>query len=292
MSRVNYWSHSRFAEWLRSKFGLTNPTALSGKDWKIWREVSKNTSPFIHWLTDTAFDKVQDFFCWPIDKLWDLRCALNARYFDKYHYLPTKLNPWQYHEVDTRILHGLFETLVDFVEIEKAWMHVIWGQDENQKKFGYKWYEMNRWLNWFASEKRHPLAGIEYLEWEMSLVKDESWYGNDEQCIREAKEKGEFGQMTGQALAAKEQFELYHWWKNVRPNRPDPHDESGYSEYFRKLEEKHGGDFLASLDDQTPELVEESRICSKRCHEIEEEYEREDEEMLIRLIKIRRSLWT
>ena len=292
MSRINYWSNSRFAQWLRSKFGLSNPLALSSKEWQVWHKSSKEAAPFIHWLTDTAFDRIQNFFCWPKDKLWDIRCALNSRFFDKYHYLPTKLNPWTYHEVDERILHGLFETLVDFVEIEKAWMHVIWGQEENQKKFGYKWYEMNHWLNWFVSEKRHPLAGIEYLEWEMSLVKDESWYGNDEESIREAKEKGEFGQMTAQAVAAKEQFELYNWWKNIRPNRPDPHDESGYSLYFEKLEAKHNGDFFAGLEDQTPELAEEARKCSLDCSKIEEAYDKEDEEMLIRLIRIRRSLWT
>ena len=292
MSRINYWSNSKFSHWIREKFGLSNPAAMTSADWRRWRKQCENKSPFIHWLTNTALDNIQDFFCWPKDKLWDLRCAVNAKYFDKYYSLNTKLNPWQYHEVDTRILYGLFETLVDFVEIEKAWMMVIWGQEENQKKFGYKWYEMNGWTSWFASEKRHPEAGLAHLEWEMSLIRDDSWYGENEEAIAEAKEKGEYGTLTGQALAAKEQYELYNWWKNIRPNRPDPHDASGYSVYFAKLEAKHDGDFLAGLDDQDSELAEEGRKCSLSCHEIEEAYEKEDEEMLIRLIKIRRSLWT
>ena len=291
MSRMNYWSDSAFAEWLRKKFGLSNPGALTSKGWREWRNESKKTAPFIHWLTDEVFNKVQDFFCWPKDKLWDLRCAINARFFDKYHRLPTRLNPWQYHEVDTRVLHGLFETLVDFIEIEKAWMNVIWGQEENRKKFGYTWFEMNGWIRPLF-ERRHPEAGIAYLEWEMSLITDDAWYGGDEESIKKAKEAGEYGKMTGQALGAKEQFELYHWWKHVRPTRPDPYDESGYSTYFKKLEEVHGDDFFVGIEEQTPEMVEESRKCSKTCHEIEEAYEKEDEEMLIRLIKIRRSLWT
>lgn len=291
MSRINYWSSSKFAYWLRAKFGLTNPSALTSKEWRVWRETSKNAAPFIHWFTDEALNRIQDFFCWPKDKLWDLRCALNARYFDKYHYLPTRLNPWQYHEVDTRVLHGLFETLVDFIEIEKAWMSVIWGQDENREKFGYTKWEMNRWTNWLFTEKRHPEAGLHYLEWEMSLVQDDAWYGNHEPSISEAKEKGEYGKPTGQALSAKEQFELYNWWKNIRPNRPDPYDASGYNDYFAMLE-KNGKDFLDSLEDQTPEQAAISRKCSMDCHEIEQAYEKEDEEMLIRLIKIRRSLWT
>lgn len=289
--RSSYWSQSKFANWLRKTAGLTSPDGLTSAGWRQWGKKSKEISPFIHWFTDGFLDSLQNFFSWPKDRLWDVRCAINARFFDKYHYLPTRLNPWQYHEVDTRVLHGLFETLVDFIEIEKAWMHVIWGQEENRKKHGYSWFEMNGWFRPLF-ERRHPLAGIEYLEWEMSLITDDAWYGNDEESIKKAKEAGEYGKMTSQALAAKEQFELYHWWKHIRPNRPDPYDESGYSAYFKKLEEVHGDDFFVGIEEQTPEMVEESRKCSKTCHEIEEAYEKEDEEMLIRLIKIRRSLWT
>lgn len=292
MGRINYWSSSVISQWLRSKFGLRNPSCLSSEGWSEWQKECKIKSPFIHWLTDTFFDRIQDFFCWPKDKLWDIRCALNSRFFDKCHYLPTKLNPWQYHEVDTRILHGLFETLVDFIEIEKAWMHVICGQEENQKKYGYKWYELNGWTSWFASEKRHPLAGIEYLEWEMSLVKDDSWYGDDIESIELAKQTGEYGQLTSQAEMAKEQFELYHWWKNIRPLRQHPHDKSGYSAYFEKLRSRHNGDFFAALNDRSSDLEEEGRKCSIICNEIEVAYDNEDTQMLIRLIKIRNSLWT
>lgn len=292
MSRINYWSSSRFSHWLRSKFGLKNPRALSASEWREWKKDSKTRAPFIHWLTDVALNKIQDFFCWPKDRLWDLRCALNARFFDKYHYMPTRLDPWKYHEVDTRILHGMFETLVDFIEIEKAWMHVIWGQDENRKKFGYSWWEMNGWTNWLFTEKRHPDAGLAYLDWERSLVFDDAWFGNHEPSIQEAKEQGRYGMPTGQAKDAQEQYELYNWWKNIRPNRPDPYDISGYNDYFKRIEEKNGGDILACLDVQSPEDMTESRKCSASCHEIEEAYEKEDEEMLIRLVKIRRSLWT
>ena len=292
MSRSNYWSLSRFSKWLRTKFGLENPGALSSEDWVKWRKDSKLKAPFIHWLTDTAFDRVQDFFCWPKDKLWDLRCALNSRFFDKYYTMQTRLDPWRYHEVDTRMLHGMFETLVDFVEIEKAWVMVIWGQDENRKKFGYKWYEMNGWTSWFASEKRHPEAGLAHLEWEMSLVRDNSWYGDNEEAIAEAKEKGEYGTMTHQAEAAKEQFELYNWWKNVRPKRPDPMDASGYTVYFDRLRNNSDDDFFSFLNTKSEEDRIEQKTCSDLCSQIEEAYEKEDEEMLIRLIKIRRSLWT
>lgn len=291
MSRLNYWSSSWLANWLRNKFGLPRLKCGTSKEWKEWRAASKAKSKFIHWFTMEFLDKLQDFFNWPKDKLWNVRCAINARYFDKYHYLPTRLNPWQYHEIDTRVLHGLFETLVDFIEIEKAWMHVIWGQEENRKKFGYTWYEMNGWIRPLA-ERRHPEAGLDYLQWEMSLVIDESFLGFCEEHIAEAKKLGTYGTMTSQAISAKEQFDLYHWWKNIRPNRPDPYEASGFNSYFAKMEKKNGGDFLAALDDSDPSDIEESLKCHKSCDEIEEAYEKEDEEMMIRLIKIRKSLWT
>ncbi len=291
MTRSNYWSSSRLAKWIRKRFGLENPTAMTSEGWAAWRKESKSKAPFIHWLTDTAFNRIQDFFCLPKDILWDLRCAINSRYFDKYHTIQTRLDPWRYHEVDSRMLHGMFEMFVDFIEIEKAWMMVIWGQDENREKFGYKWYEMNGWLNWFMSEKRHPEAGLAHLQWEMSLTMDDSWYGHSAEAIAEAKEKGEYGKPTRQAESAKEQFELYNWWKNVRPKRPDPMDASGYTAYFDKRSDD-SDDFFSFLNHKSEEDQLEQRACSDLCEKIEADYEREDEEMLIRLIKIRRSLWT
>jgi hypothetical protein len=51
-------------------------------------------------------------------------------------------------------------------------------------------------------------------------------------------------------------------------------------------------DFLASLSDRSPaERAESSRILDLS-HQIEAEQEAEDEEMMIRLIRIRRALWT
>jgi hypothetical protein len=49
---------------------------------------------------------------------------------------------------------------------------------------------------------------------------------------------------------------------------------------------------LGWLEDKTPEEAEESRQILDRCHEIEDQYETEDTEMLIRLIKVRQRLWT
>lgn len=292
MSRGNYWSSSRLAKFLRAKFGLPKLKSGTSKQWREWRVESQKKAPFIHWLTDKFFNKAQDFFCWPKDKLWDLRSALKARYKNKYHYLPTRLNPWRYHEVDNRMLHGLFETLVDFVEIEKAWMHVIWGQEENQKKFGYKWFELHPATNWLF-DRRHPEAGIAYLNWEMSLKWDDGSFGNHQPHIDQAKADGTYNTPTNQAKSAKEQFELYNWWKVVRPNRPDAMDASGLTKYYEEVEEQNGGDFLECLGAKHSTVTrEEFKAMHDKCARIEKEYDAEDEEMMIRLVKIRQALWT
>jgi hypothetical protein len=65
-----------------------------------------------------------------------------------------------------------------------------------------------------------------------------------------------------QSHCAQEQKELYLWWKDIRPTRVDPFDN-------------------VIWDDP-----------NKSRFDAEEEQFEEDTEMLIRLMKIRRSLWT
>jgi hypothetical protein len=121
---------------------------------------------------------------------------------------------------------------------------------------------------------------LDNLEWQRNLVWKEEELGAD---------NPEVGKRTYQAIKAEEILALYKWWTEVYPNRPDPHDASGWSEYCDRKREQ-GGHFLAETKD--PELRAFGDKALERTREIEEAYEKEDEEMLIRLIKIRNSLWT
>jgi hypothetical protein len=67
-------------------------------------------------------------------------------------------------------------------------------------------------------------------------------------------------------------------------------DASGWSAYC-ELRIKNGNDFL-DFEDKTPEEAEMSRAALDKSTEIETAYNTEDEEMMIRLIKIRQGLWT
>lgn len=97
--------------------------------------------------------------------------------------------------------------------------------------------------------------GLKCHEWEKSLVKGEDMgYGEDHP---------EYGTPTNQALAAIEQEAIWSWWKENK-------DQEFYKE----------------------EVDSEGKIKHTYDLEGEEKQKEEETEMLIRLIKIRGSLWT
>jgi hypothetical protein len=101
----------------------------------------------------------------------------------------------------------------------------------------------------------------------------------------------EYGKPTGQAERAKEIKELYTWWTVTHRNRPDPYDASGWTEYCEAARMANGGKFSFGAD-KSPELKKMSDKSHKLLQKIEAAYEKEDEAMMIRLIKARDSLWT
>lgn len=223
---------------------------------------------------------MQNFLYWPIEHLSDLRHYIQNRWIHPTHQLSSKLKKGQWHELETRMLYCLFDELVDFVEVEQARMSIRFSDDE------YKKYDtfLNRALD-FIGFWRCPEAGLDYLTWASNLKKDEEW-GVD-------KESSAFGQPTPQALVAQEIIVLYKWWKEQRPKRPDPMDASGLTAYYEEREQpgqEHS--FLYLDENESEESRERWKKLSDLCHKIEQEQEDEDTEMLIRLVKIRRGLWT
>lgn len=268
MTRTHYWSCSTFAAWLRRIGGLPQlPAAASSAEWKAYRKECQAANPRLYWLIEDGLDRLQNLICWPVDKLNEIGYYLRNRFADRLHYLPTRLPAGQYQDLSTRVLHALMESLVDFVEVEKAWMtHVC--HDDARRKYEYK---PRRWWRPF----RCPQAGIDYLEWEATLDQ-----------IEEDPERGVY-RSEQQAVMAREILALYRWWKFERPKRSDAYDISGYS----TLCEQSGreDDDLGFL--QCP-LPPEMKAALQKAGEIEASYDQEDQEMLARLIKIRQGLWT
>lgn len=210
-SRLNYWSCSKLADKIR---GTPKPTALEWDAWDKWHTKAEKKHPIRYWVAEELLTKLQDIICWPSDVIYTIRIYIRNRFIDQTHVLKTGLKKGEYYDFDTRILYGLFNELVDLVEIEYASL----AYDENKQ---YKFVR-----------GRCVEAGLDYLKWACDLRYDVN-YGVD-------KSNKHYGKLTHQATAARKVSKLYHWWKN-RPNRQDPHDlfnkKKDGEKYFLKIDQ-------------------------------------------------------
>lgn len=248
-NRIHYWTCSKFADWIR---GTPKPYALEWGEWSNWKKETKAKNPARFWLAEEGLDKLQNLVMFPSDLYYTVKTYIVNRW-DQSHVLKTGLKPGGYYDLDTKILHGLFTELVDLVEIEMAHMS-RWGND---KKYIF-------------TKGRSQEAGLDYLDWASSLTCGKSYQLN--------KKDQRYNKPTQQALDAQKIRELYLWWKNERPNRPDPFVISGYAE-------------KDSDDELFGKMTKERLTRMKQCDKLERAYEKEDTDKLIQLIKIRRSLW-
>ena len=284
--RTHYWSCSKFAKWVSTTFGARpKPDSGTAEEWAEWHRDVRNNHPAVYWFTEKFLDAAQNVIWWPYDKVCDARYYLFNRYVSKTHYLQTGLKPGEYHSVEKRLLHGMFTELVDFIEVEKAYHHCV-CDDEKRAQYQLPWWRGGwYWLRWGVW--RCPEAGLDYLDWESSLKFDDEWMD---------KADPKYGTSTPQALAAMEQKRLYEWWKNIRPNRPDPYDESGWSEFCERRRaaraDEEDDSWSMLFDDKTDEERAESKRLLDMLNDIEKRYDDEDEAMMVVLIKIRQSLWT
>jgi hypothetical protein len=276
--RSHYWTCSKFADWLRGSPKLKCGTS---EEWDAWYASSAKAHPVRYWIAEEGLDHLQTIVHYIPDKLNDVRYYINNRWVSRSHALtahPRDIKPGTWRDVGNRFLPCLFNELVDFVEIEQAWHHCIWS-DDAKTKFETPWWRKG-WLRWRTW--RCPEAGMEYLKWASTLT-------NEEFLEEGEKHKAE---PTYQAKAAKEIIELYTWWTTTYRNRPDPMDASGWSAHCEAMRVKYPGSFFSSLNSKDPEDRKASNKAHKLLSKIEKAYEKEDEEMMIRLIKIRESLWT
>jgi hypothetical protein len=94
------------------------------------------------------------------------------------------------------------------------------------------------------------------------------------------KEDPLYGQPMPQSQQHQEILDLYHWWLE-RPNRIHP--ECPLPDKMR---------YLFSSEKLSPEEREMIDEWIKTSNETDERYRNEDDDMLVRLIKVRHSLWT
>lgn len=177
---------------------------------------------------------------------------LRYRTTDRNHVLRTGMKPG-YHDKPEQMLHVNFQLLVDYVEIECANMATIFLPEwQNQRK--------NRIKRWLRIPERNPQAGIAYL---LEPLEGE---GTDTH-----------------AEIQREIVSLYQWWCTDRAQRADPCEASGWDEFCAQ----HSN--ILNLD-HTHDA--QSADILARLRDMEARYQREDQEMLHRLIEVRDHLWT
>lgn len=271
-----YWTCTAFADWIR---GTMKPKAASGDEWITWRRDAKKNHPVRYWLAEEGLDYIQDFITWPVRKLYDIKYYINNRWVTRTHQLTAHhrdIRPGSWCDVGNRFLPCLFNELVDFVDIELAWWHIVWASREDRAKYRPPFWATGwfRWRIW-----RSKQAGLDNLAWQMSLTNKDYI----------AEDHPDYGQPSPQAITAREIRDLYIWWTEERPRRVDPMEASGWSAYCdrRRQSDPENWIFMGLGDNR-----ENTDHMHKIMQELEAKYEAEDETMLIRLIKIRNSLWT
>ena len=255
-----HWAESSIVYKLRTWFGITKPIALQWGEWDEWKKTTKREHPIGWWFTEVLPDALEWFPKTFLDPFYLIGYYYRNRFHRQTHVLRTGFKPGKYHDLSERLLYGVMESLVDFIEVEKAWLYIIWHPEDNLK----------------LVKGRNAAAGLKYIDWEITLDSDDL---PDDQ------------RSDLQAAAAREMKTIYHWWKEVRPHRPDPMDTSGWLEYCDEIRDT-GWELLDERRPKEPGEDERTRTMHRSMHEMEEAYDREDEEMLCRVMKIRLHLWT
>jgi hypothetical protein len=170
--------------YIKEKLNIKQIRVGTTNDFKNYDEWLKNNHPYMFWFENVFCDKLQNIVCYPYEVYSNIRSYLHNRFISKPHILNTKLPVGQWYDYDTRLLHGAFESFVDYVEKEVATMSK-WSQDKEDK-------DKAKSENWGNRE-----WAIYYLDWEITQTHE------------------------SQAEHAKIKKMLYLWWKDVYNKRPD-----------------------------------------------------------------------
>jgi hypothetical protein len=240
------------------------PGSMSSKGWRLFDKEFKEKAP-IRYFFDKSFKRSVIL---PIKwKFGHISNWIRFRTYDKYHKIDSGLKPG-YYDTDTLMINVNFNLLKEFVEVEQARQTYYWS-DEYKKKAGF-WEKHMPYYRKFVSFRRSDL-GIKHFEWAATL--DDPKLPPMERSERQARD-------------AREILILYKWWVTDRPARKEVEHPEFSDQGLGTL-----GSFDADFDKTAPDYVKYIESIQNSGNQ-EEAWHKEDEEMLIRLIKIRQGLWT
>lgn len=258
----------KYKDYIRKKFNIEKPKAATWDGWNEWHDKTKNKNPRGYFWLETFPNFFEDNWTYVIRQFGDMKRWVRYRTFDRYHIIDTGLEPG-FREFDERCLHGCFSMLVDYVEKDLAWRSALFSEEDYSK---YPWWGRGLFR---VKVSRQPEIGVKHLRWESGL---------DNPNLSPT------SRSDYQAERAREILDLYHWWKFVRPLRKDPMDLGGWSAICS--EHKQNDKSILSNKNKSNTDRQREREALDKTHAIEQAFEDEDTDQLIRLIKIRQGLWT
>ena len=276
MSR--YYAGNSFFRWLRTKvFKIEKPHALPLSQWSSWEEKFKDEHPFAFFLTESIPDVLEKIPEWTIDPIMNVKYYLANRFVSQTHKLQTRLKPGKWYDADTRITSACFETLVDYVEIELADRYVSFSSEKDQALYNFPWwtkYRLTRWVPYRCKQ-----AGLASLKWACTL---------DDPSLPV------YDRSERQAECAREISIIYFWYTQARIKQEDIWKIVGLDKNWDEMEKKYGETWI--FGGANKKVSPEDRALydelTAKADKMEKELEQTEDDMLIRLIKVRRELWS
>lgn len=228
------------------------PKSATVDEWNDHKIAFKKNAPFRH-----AINKFNTKLGTLKIKMSVIKWWILHRTTHRYHIIKTGLTP-DYHDIDTLMLHGNFNLLVDYVEIQLASNNLSASYEYNIPFFKGLKYKFSNWRS-----REH---GLDHLQWEKTLTEESP-------------------QQAERAIAVEK---LYLWWKDIRPARVEveyaKHPNAEKFGFMGVLSEKYQTEY--------PDEYNAWSASAKASINQEDAWYDEDTEMLIELMKIRRGLWT
>jgi hypothetical protein len=279
-----HWTSSDLVSFIRNKvFGLYKPVALQWGEWEKWENETRRKRPIAYFVTEV------------LPKWLEVIPNHTITYYEEFntywtnrngntHCLPSRLKVGEYHSMENRILHSLFDSFVDFIEIDTAQHCIAWNEKKSLDKYKVPWRYRIESLSWLFGVYRCPQAGIDRLKYEMG-------FGNED-----APSLAPVDPITSEM--AREQMAIYTWWKEIRPSRGEVWPISGLEAFWDEMETKHKMSedtkysWITARKNFTPAEKKKYDACANKKDMLEQQWDDEDDLMIARLMKIRRKLWT
>lgn len=245
---------AKFNDWM----DFNPPGAMSSMGWRLFGEEFKEVAPIRYWIKHDFMRGV----VWPVKRAFtNVVYWIRYRTTHKYHVIKTGLKPG-YSEIETIMLHSNFTLLKHFVEVELA---------SHSADREFTWCESHMPFYRLFYPFRRPDLGMRVLDWKCSL---------DDPALPP------FQRSDQEAIVSREIRTLYKWWVEDRPAR-------------KRIEiptySLQGKGDLGLFDDDFDREAEDFKAYEKAREESQAQsslWRDEEQAMLERLIKVRRSLWS